>query len=304
MPKRKVEEETMAPHGSPPAKKKSTKSLIVGMPKEALTSSQKAAVTEFTSVTQADKSTAAKILKQHNWNVGAAANAYFNNPSGGANPLKAPLNKLFDKYRDDPRNSPDEINIEGTGKLLGDLDIDLSDVSAFIFSEIVQSPSLGLITREGFVDGWSEAGTDKLPQMRNIVLQRRSELPTDKEMFKNVYNHTFVLALQEKQKGLPMEIAMEFWRVLLTAPSFDWRTDSTPWLEWWFEFYEAKVKKAVNKDLWKQTLTFAYETKKDDSLSFWSEESSWPSVLDEFVEWVKAEKRAAGAGGADAMEIS
>jgi len=37
-------------------------------------SAQKAAIAEFTSVTQADKSSAAKLLKQQNWNVSAAIN--------------------------------------------------------------------------------------------------------------------------------------------------------------------------------------------------------------------------------------
>lgn len=41
----------------------------------ALTSSQKSAVSEFVSVAQVDKSTAAKILKTHGWDVGAAINA-------------------------------------------------------------------------------------------------------------------------------------------------------------------------------------------------------------------------------------
>jgi len=36
---------------------------------------QKTAIGEFTGVTQADKSTAGKFLKQHNWNIAAAINA-------------------------------------------------------------------------------------------------------------------------------------------------------------------------------------------------------------------------------------
>ncbi|CZT19112.1 related to defective in cullin neddylation protein 1 [Ramularia collo-cygni] len=300
MPKRKVVEE--APTAAVPAtpKKRARKTGVKGKKHEAYTSQQTKAISDFVSVTQANTTTAAKILKQHNWNVGAAANAYFNNPTGGSNPLRTSLSKTFDKYRDDPKNTPDEIGVEGTGTLLQELDIEVADVAALVFSELVQSPSLGTITRDGFVDGFSDVGVDSLPKMRNIVLQRRSQLPTDKEVFKRVYNHTFVLALQEKQKGLSMEMAMEFWKVLFEKPAFEWRTASTPWLDWWFEFYESKVKKAVNKDLWKQILNFAQETMKDDTLSFWTEESSWPSVIDEFVEWVKTEKRPGG----DAMEIS
>jgi len=38
------------------------------------TSTQKSAIAEFVQVTQADKSTAAKLLKGVNWNVGIAVN--------------------------------------------------------------------------------------------------------------------------------------------------------------------------------------------------------------------------------------
>lgn len=41
----------------------------------AYTSQQKAAIIEFVSVTQSDKTSAAKVLKQANWNVGAAVNS-------------------------------------------------------------------------------------------------------------------------------------------------------------------------------------------------------------------------------------
>ncbi|EMC97902.1 hypothetical protein BAUCODRAFT_86079 [Baudoinia panamericana UAMH 10762] len=272
----------------------------------AYNSQQKAAINEFVTVTQSDKSTAAKILKQHNWNVSAAANTFFTNSSGAPNPMRNTLSKLFDKYRDDVVNEPDEININGTSNLLGDLQIPLDDVGALIFSEIVQSPSLGRITRDGFIEGWTEQSIDTTPRMRNVILQRKSALAQDKSVFKSVYNHTFTLALAQGAKTLPLEMAIEFWRMVFSPPSFDWRTSNSPWLDWWLEFQQAKKTKAVNKDLWKQTLTFAEETMKDDTLSFWSEESSWPSVIDEFVEWVKTEKRpggGGGGGGGEAMEV-
>lgn len=224
--------------------------------------------------------------------------SYFSNPQTGSNPYRTALSKIFDKYRDDPKNAPDEINVQGTSQLLSELEIDLSDVGALVFSELVQSPSLGVITRDEFVNGLGDMRVDSLPKLRNIVLQRRSQLSSDKDVFKNVYNHTFILALQERQKALPMEMATEFWKMLFTAPALDWSTATTPWRELWLTFYEEKIKKAVNKDLWKQTLNFAIETMKDDTLGFWSEESSWPSVIDEFVEWVKEKKNS------DAMDVN
>lgn len=228
--------------------------------------------------------------------------SFFKGSAGGrTNPLHSSLNQTFDKYRNDVKHEPDVIGINGTSTLLEELEIDISDVGALVLSEVVQSPSLGNITREGWMQGWTEYGVDTLPKMRNVVLQRRSQLATDLEVLKSVYNHTFVLGLQERQKALPLDVATAFWRLIFVAPSFEWGTAQTPWLDWWIEYNEEKVKKAVNKDLWKQTLTFAVKTVQDDSLSFWNEESSWPSIIDEFVGWVRGEKQ---RGGTDAMEVS
>lgn len=43
--------------------------------------------------------------------------------------------------------------------------------------------------------------------------------------------------------------------------------------------------------MWNETLKFAQLTLGDEAMSFWNEDASWPSVIDEFVEWVKMEKR-------------
>jgi DCN1-like protein 1/2 len=71
---------------------------------------------------------------------------------------KSTLNKLFDKYRDDVANEPDEIGIDGTMKLLEDMDISPDDVGALVFSEMVKSPSLGKLTRTEFVDSLAALG--------------------------------------------------------------------------------------------------------------------------------------------------
>ncbi|KAK5167790.1 Scaffold-type E3 ligase [Saxophila tyrrhenica] len=225
---------------------------------------------------------------------------YFQNPSNNAsNPIRTGMSKVFDKYRDNPSEEPDEINVEGVSKMLGEMGIGLEDIGSLVFSELVSSPSLGRVTRDGFLDGAVDVNADSLKKLSNIVNQRRSQLSKDRALFKNVYNHTFTIALQGNQKALPSEMALEFWKLLFSKDGLEWRTANANWLEMWQEFQEEKWKKAVNKDLWRQTLTFAEETMKDETLGFWSEESSWPSVIDDFVAWVKAEK---GVGG-DAMEV-
>lgn len=227
---------------------------------------------------------------------------FSNSSNNSSNSSRSALNKIFDKYRDNATQEPDEINVDGVSNLLGDINVDLDDIGSLVFSELVASPSLGVVKREEFVCGCASAGIDSIPKLKNIVLQRRSELASDRTLFKKVYNHTFQLALQPGQKSLPLEMASEFWKMVFKEPGMEWRTERTPWLDWWLEFQEEKVKRSVNKDLWRQTLNFAEESLKDEGLGFWNEESSWPSVIDEFVEWAKA-KRPEGVANGDAMDV-
>jgi len=79
---------------------------------------------------------------------------YFNGGSSVAsNPHKDALNKLFDKYREDAQNEPDEINMEGMMSIMAKMDISVESVALLIFSDLVRSPTLGKLTREGFVEG-------------------------------------------------------------------------------------------------------------------------------------------------------
>ncbi|GAB7354150.1 hypothetical protein MBLNU459_g4709t1 [Dothideomycetes sp. NU459] len=268
----------------------------------AYTTQQKTAISQITGATGLDRTAAAKLLKQHGWNIEIAANAHF---SGGtnvaSNPHKAPLTKLFDKYRDDPQNEPDEIDVQGTMKMCEDMEVSIEEVSFLIFSELVQSPTMGKLTRENFVDGLSAAGVSEPAKIRNLVLQRQSQLtsPAFKSSFKNIYRHTFVIARAQGQKAVALDVATEYWRLLFTSPSIEWKTATTPWLDWWNEFLETRYKKSVNKDMWDQTLSFAQKCLEDESLNWWSEDSAWPGVIDEFVEFVQKDKR----GGGEAMEV-
>jgi DCN1-like protein 1/2 len=99
------------------------------------------------------------------------------------------------------------------------------------------------------------------------------------------------------QRAVPLEMATVYWELLFSSPlsAVKWSSSNTPWLSWWIEFLNSSWKKSVNKDMWNETLKFAQLSLEDESMSFWNEESSWPSVIDEFVEFVKKDKR----GGTD-----
>ncbi|KAL9040950.1 MAG: hypothetical protein Q9214_004285, partial [Letrouitia sp. 1 TL-2023] len=121
-------------------------------------STQRAAIAQFTSLTQTKDSVAAKQLKSHNWNTAQAVDAYFQSASTSAPPTPsnntAALNKLFDKYRDNPTVEPDAIGIEGSMRYLSDLGLSLEDPVVFAILSELNAPTMGEMTRQGFVEGW------------------------------------------------------------------------------------------------------------------------------------------------------
>lgn len=142
-------------------------------------------------------------------------------------------------------------------------------------------------------------------------------------LYRRVYKYTFTLALPQgaNVRAIPLEEAAEYWLVLFGPSGYHWRgcgslpskpskstskkteagNSGTPWLDWWLAFLQEKWRKAVNRDLWEQTLAFAEKSLEDETLGFWSEDAAWPGVVDEFVEWV-AQKRKGDGGGQEGGE--
>jgi DCN1-like protein 1/2 len=178
--------------------------------------------------------------------------------------------------------------------LLEDLGIELDNCAALYFFEFTKSPQLGVITRDGFTSGpLVDAGCDTPDKIRKHIYDQLITNNGTLEQYKAVYNHTFTLLIEDRKKAIDLEQAEAFWRILTDSNvGQPWTPkNGTDFLPMWLEFLNSKWQKAVNRDLWRQTLSFMLKAVDDESLSFWTEESSWPSVIDDFVLWVKVEKR-------------
>lgn len=211
--------------------------------------------------------------------------------------------KLFERYRDPGNDEKDTIGIDGTMAYLTELGVDLENASSLIPLEIAQAPALGEMTKEEFINGWKAVGettaVDTVAKQKSYVANQAAILSLDFNLFKRVYKHTFICSKEKGQKALPLENAIVYWQLLFSPPGMKWVTASTNWLDLWLEFLQKKWTKSVNKDMWNQTFEFFQKSMHDESLSFWSEDGAWPSVIDDFVAYVK-EKR--GLQGQDKIE--
>ncbi|RAL14810.1 defective in cullin neddylation 1 family protein, partial [Aspergillus homomorphus CBS 101889] len=261
---------------------------------------QKQQIAQFISFTQAKDTAAAKFLKAARWNLEEAIDTYFQSPAGAGGSTSA-INKIFDSYRDSPTDNPDGIGIEGVMKYLGDVSVQLDEVTCLAIAELVQSPSMGEFTREGFLNGWRAVGADTLPKMTAHAAELRARLPIQPDLFRRVYRYTFLLCRMPGQRNLQFDIAAEQWRLFFTPDhgGVAWRSAASPWLDWWLEFLEARGRRPVNKDLWEQVEVFMRKTGEDEGLGWWSADGAWPGVIDEFVEFVVAKRR----GGGGEMEV-
>ena len=57
----------------------------------------------------------------------------------------------------DVNDQPDETGFQGTFKYLQDLEVDLENASSLIPLEVVQSPALGVMKKQAFIEGWMKA---------------------------------------------------------------------------------------------------------------------------------------------------
>jgi len=201
--------------------------------------------------------------------------------------------------------------MEAIQKYAGQLHADMANFEFFVVADIVQVESFGQITRKGYVEGWKAAyvnsGVEPDPSAhRRHVRSCIDRLSRDPAYFKQVYRRAFFVGKEPNQKAINKEIALNFWEALFAPGAKTWQSGGVNWLECWQRFLEDKWKRGVNKDMWNQTLEFALKTIEDPTLSFWSEESAWPSVIDDFVAWCRQEgivKSDASGTGSGGMEV-
>ncbi|KAL7957229.1 Cullin binding domain-containing protein [Trichoderma compactum] len=264
---------------------------------------QKVLLAQFINLTGATERQATRYLKSTGYKLNEAVDAFYMNSASeakGPSPLDAKLDSLFDSLRDDGADDKDQLELESTmGYLSEKLNVSLENAELFVVLELVQAPSVGEITRAGFIDGWKSSGAgtshaEHAAHVRKLI----SDLSRDTALFKKVYKYAFVAGREKDQKSLALDNALIYWSMLFSAPGVVWK-GKHDWLDLWKTFLGEKWTRSVNRDMWNMILEFALKSIIDESLSFWSEDGAWPSVIDDFVDWCRQK----GIGKPETMEV-
>ena len=171
----------------------------------------------------------------------------------------------------------DAITIEGTERLCADLRIDPADPLILAFAWRLKAEKMCFFTRQQFrvlaqydVKTIADA-RDLLPALMNQAMIN----------FKSYYEFAFSFAL-DKEKGervLPLEVAMGMWQLVFANEKH-----TSKHLPSFFEFLQQSVVRGITRDTWGLYLTFTEQV--NLGCTNYSDEEAWPSLLDEYVEFV------------------
>jgi len=207
---------------------------------------------------------------------------------------------------DNAASDPDRIGMDGVMQYFEAIGVAIDDVSFAVTFDLVDAPSMGEFSREGFVTGWTNASTPSNPcdttdRQKAHIQSLVHKLGSDPSYFKQVYKSSFKYAKPEDKRAVPVEDAFAFWDVFFggSKGGINWSSPGTKWYELWREYYTSKNNRPVNKDLWNQVAELVNKTREagGEKLEWWSEDGAWPTAVDDFVAFVKEKRGPEAVGG-------
>ncbi|KAJ2753192.1 DCN1-like protein 5 [Coemansia nantahalensis] len=184
----------------------------------------------------------------------------------------------FVKYQDmDRSDGKDVITPGGFERLCEELGYDMEAVEPMVLLWKLNAVELGTVELGGWVSGLQEMGVTDVDGLRDAVGATVASFDSKPALFKAFYRRVYDYLLVGKQRMVSAEYVVA---VLPVVARKTWV------MEKFVAFLEARGDrvKAINRDQWQSLLELSRSLQPD--LANYSKDDAWPSLLDDFVDWL------------------
>eukprot|EP01111_Echinosteliopsis_oligospora_P000591 TRINITY_DN1064_c0_g1_i1.p1 TRINITY_DN1064_c0_g1~~TRINITY_DN1064_c0_g1_i1.p1 ORF type:complete len:226 (-),score=51.79 TRINITY_DN1064_c0_g1_i1:21-698(-) len=184
------------------------------------------------------------------------------------------ITNLYEKYKEQEN---DQIGPDGIESLCTDLDISALSLTALILAWKLKAKTMGYFKREEFVSGLTSLNCHDITTLKKALATAERETKTSEEDLSQLYEYAFNFCCEDEKKYIDTEIAAGMLELVI---------GDLPHVSSIISFLQSKPIAVINRDQWKCFREFSKSVKPD--LSNYDEDSSWPILIDDYVEYVQS----------------
>ncbi|KAF3924006.1 hypothetical protein ABW21_db0204387 [Orbilia brochopaga] len=226
---------------------------------------------------------------------------------------KAPktVEEWYNVYASD--DDPEQIDVGGIIKLLGDLDVKFESAAIYLLCWKLELGAMGSIPKKKWVDGMNRYGIKNNQQLLKTLaawLQDTKPVSPPSDTFVAFFKYMFQFSKATPEtRSVALDSALAVLTFVLDPLTYDLKYDpatavplpidvhpyphAAPFLEFLTEKQPVKV---INKDQWESFIPFNRSV--SYTLENYNPEGAWPNLYDQYVDW-RNEAAKAGVGPKD-----
>lgn len=187
------------------------------------------------------------------------------------------LGDFFNKYASS--DNANEMDANGIAQLCEDIQVDSDDPVMLLIAYKCKAERGLIFTKDEWIRGMQAVGCNSVDALKATIPTLKMQLEKDNDLFRQVYLFAFDYIKYPNPKSLPLESALELWRILLP--------NRFVLLAQWLEYVSKNHKHSITKDEWRFLPDFARTVPVDDpsKLPPPKEDSAMPTLIDSFTEW-------------------
>lgn len=217
------------------------------------------------------------------WSSSGSRNKNKKKPTAAATNEKSAVERIFCDIADP--DDPTVATMEGISKLCDVLALDIEDIRILVLlwkMNAVEKPAQ--ITKQEWLKGCSDLKLDSIDKFKELLPSLETGF-LDRSEYKDFYKYCFQFNRQGTHRTLDKDLVVALLQIVLK--------DRIPQdrLATFCTFLEKSQYTRITLDQWASFLDFCYEC--EDISSYDVNNSAWPVLIDEYVEFMEEQEKMA-----------